>query len=86
MSFNPLAAQIAASPIPVFPEVGSMIVVSFLILPFFIASLIILKAILSFTEEVGFMNSHFPRTVAPVSWESELILIKGVFPISYNFV
>jgi hypothetical protein len=59
---NPLAAAATANPIPVFPEVGSIRMSPFLILPYFIASTIILLPILSFTEPPGFKNSHFANS------------------------
>ncbi len=86
MSLSPLDAHTAARPMPVLPLVGSMMVVFLVILPAFIASLIILNAILSLTEDVGFINSHLPKIVAPDSLESELIFTKGVFPISSSIL
>ena len=80
-SLIPLAAQTAASAIPVFPLVGSITVVSLLISPSFKASLIILNPILSFTECVGFINSHLPKTVASFTL-AFFNFTSGVFPIN----
>jgi hypothetical protein len=53
-----MAAAIAR-PIPVFPEVASIKVCPYLILPDYSASETILFPILSFREPPGFKNSHF---------------------------
>lgn len=49
MAFNPLAAATIASPIPVFPLVGSMIVSPAFNFPSFSAASIMAKPIRSFT-------------------------------------
>jgi hypothetical protein len=51
------------------------------ILPASCALLIILKPILSFTELVGFINSHLPKIVAPVSFDGVFNFTNGVLPI-----
>ena len=83
ISLYPLAAQTNAKPIPVFPEVGSIIVVFLLIKPSFSAFSTIAKPILSFTEDVGLKNSSLHIISPKQLYFSDIlgILIKGVFPI-----
>ena len=81
-NFIPRAAQTEANAIPVFPLVGSITVVSLLISPALIAVFIIFVPILSFTECVGFKNSHLPNTVAPLSLLACCNCTSGVFPIN----
>ena len=73
-----------ASPIPVFPEVGSIITESFLSLPVFSASSIIAFAILSLTEPAGLKYSSFARILAfkPNSFSMFLNSTSGVLPTS----
>jgi hypothetical protein len=78
----PKAAQTEANAIPVFPLVGSITVVSFVISPAFKAEFIIFVPILSFTECEGFINSHFPKTVAPLALLAPCNFTKGVLPIN----
>jgi hypothetical protein len=59
----PFTAPHKAKPIPVFPEVGSIIVQPGAILPDFSASSIILKAIRSLTEPPALKNSHLATIV-----------------------
>ena len=58
ISLYPLAAATDASPIPVLPDVGSMIVVSLFNLPAFSASSKIDFATLSLTEPAGLKYSN----------------------------
>ena len=77
----PFIAQIIANPIPVFPLVGSMIIVSGVILPEFSASTIICSAALSFTEFAGLKYS----SLIAISAYPELSLFSltsGVLPTS----
>ena len=80
----PLTAAIAASPIPVFPEVGSMITEPSFRRPFFSASSIIAFATLSLTLPAGFRYSSFTRTAAGRESSFSILDIstRGVFPIS----
>ena len=55
-------------PIPVFPEVGSIITVSLLSFPSFSACSIIARPTLSLTEVVEFLNEH--KDVAKVNHPS----------------
>ena len=57
ISLYPFAEQTNAKLIPVFPEVGSIIVVVLFINPIFSPVSIIAKPILSFTEDNGLKNS-----------------------------
>ena len=82
ITLYPLAAPAEASPIPVFPLVGSIMTVPFLRRPFSSASFIMAFAILSFTLPAGLKYSSFARSVAfmpnsSVRFESSTI---GVFP------
>ena len=67
IALYPFAAATLAMPIPVFPEVGSIIVAPGLSTPLFSASSIILSAILSFTLPAGFKYSSLARITAPSS-------------------
>jgi hypothetical protein len=87
----PLVAAARESPIPVFPEVASIIVSPFFSLPLFSASTTILLPIRSYvtpkltlTEPPMFMNSHLARNSHsdPLSTPTLLTLIIGVFPMA----
>ena len=80
-SLYPFAAAANASAIPVFPLVGSMIVVSLFIFPSFSASSINDTATLSFTLLTGLNDSIFTSTFASIPSASLLIFTSGVFPI-----
>ena len=69
-------------PIPVFPAVPSTINPPGSNKLFFSASLIIHNAALSFTDCPGFKNSALPNILHPVSSETCLNFIRGVFPIA----
>ena len=82
----PLAADKAARPIPVFPEVGSIIVPPFLRRPLLSASCIMKRAILSLAEPAGLKYSSFASIVALrlfffIKFES---FMRGVFPIKLS--
>ena len=62
IALYPFIAATDAIPIPVFPEVGSIIVAPGFKSPFSSASSIIDKATLSFTEPVGLKYSSFAIT------------------------
>jgi len=62
MHLYPLVAAARASPIPVFPEVGSMSVSPGLIRPDASASRIIWSPMRSLTDPPALKNSHFART------------------------
>ena len=71
-----------ANPIPVFPEVPSMMVPPGFRRPSFSASSIIFSAILSFTEFPGLKVSTFAKTNAGKSSPKTLFsFTSGVFPI-----
>ncbi len=71
-----------ASPIPVLPEVPSIMVPPGFNLPSFSASSIILRAILSFTEFPGLNVSTFAKTKAGKSSPNTLLsCTSGVLPI-----
>ncbi len=70
-----------ASPIPVFPEVPSIIVPPGINLPSASASSIIAKAIRSLTEFPGLKVSYFANTRPGISAANLLILTSGVFPM-----
>lgn len=76
-------ADVRARPSPVFPEVGSISVSPFFILPYNSASKIILFPILSFTDPPALKNSHLASS--STSKFSDLLILfnltKGVFPI-----
>jgi len=57
INLYPLTAQTIPRPIPVLPDVGSIMVVSLLTSPFLSAASIMLFAIRSFTDHVGLKNS-----------------------------
>ena len=85
MALYPLAAATAASPIPVLPLVGSMIVDPSFSIPFSSASRIMPHAILSLTEPAGFRYSSFTSSSPPVIPAAALYLdarSSGVPPIS----
>ncbi len=65
IALYPFAAAIAASPIPVLPEVGSIIVAPAQSLPSRSACSIIAFATLSFTDPAGLPLSNFASTLAP---------------------
>jgi len=64
ISRSPLAAQIKASPSPVLPLVGSMMVVSLLIFPSAIPASIMARAMRSLMLPMGFLDSCLARIVA----------------------
>ena len=70
-----------ASPIPVFPEVPSIIVPPGLRWPLFSASIIIFKPILSFTEFPGLNVSYFAQTLHGRFLVILFNITMGVFPI-----
>ena len=70
-----------ANPIPVFPEVPSMITPPGFKRPSDSASSTILRAIRSFTELPGLKLSIFAKTNAGTTLVILLSLTKGVFPI-----
>ena len=82
----PFAAAIAASPIPVFPDVGSIIVEPGLSFPSLSACSIISFAILSFTDPAGLKYSSFARSLAssPYAFSTCVSSTSGVFPLSHN--
>ena len=82
----PFAAAIAARPIPVLPDVGSIMTEPSFNRPFSSASSIIAFAIRSFTLPAGLKYSSFTRTVAssPSSFSMFATSTSGVFPISPN--
>ena len=65
MVLYPLAAATLARPIPVLPEVGSMMVEPSFKIPFFSASSIIASAILSLTLPAGLKYSSFANSSTP---------------------
>ena len=64
----PRTAAMAERPMPVLPEVGSMMTVSSSRTPASTAASIIDWAARSFTEPVGLNDSTFPMSVAGSSW------------------
>ena len=78
------AAAMDASPIPVFPDVGSMITEPSFRIPFSSASSIIAFPTRSFTLPAGLKYSSFTRTVAssPSSFSIFVTSTSGVFPIN----
>ncbi len=64
----PRAAAMAARPMPVLPEVGSMMTVFSSILPAATASSIMAFAMRSFTEPPGLNDSTLPMRVAGRLW------------------
>ena len=81
MHLYPLLIATMANPIPVFPEVPSIIVPPGFNNPFFSASSIIVRAILSSTEFPGLKVSYLASTVHGRSFTISFNLIRGVFPI-----
>ena len=65
MRWYPFTAETSASPTPVLPLVGSMIVAPGLSVPSFSAAAIIAAAMRSFTLPPGLKNSTFTSTFAP---------------------
>ena len=89
MVLYPFAAATAASPIPVFPLVGSMIVAPGFSTPFSSASSIIASAIRSFTDPAGFRYSSLASNVVSVIhfFSAYLLIFRiGVPPISSNAI
>ena len=84
MILYPLDAAMAARPMPVLPEVGSMMTDPSLRSPFSSASSIIALAILSLTEPAGLKYSSFTRTLAsrPSSFSMFVTSTRGVLPMS----
>ena len=82
----PLAAAIEARPIPVFPDVGSMITEPSLRSPFSSASRIIALATLSLTLPDGLKYSSLARIVAcsPNDFSTLVISTIGVLPTNSN--
>ena len=82
INLYPLAAETKASPTPVFPLVGSMMVAPGFRIPFSSASSIIARATRSFTLPAGLKYSSFPISLA----FNPLLALKlensnrGVFP------
>ncbi len=81
MSLYPLIIATNAKPIPVFPEVPSIIVPPGFKRPSASASSIICTAIRSFTEFPGLVVSTFANTKASMPLTILLSLTNGVFPI-----
>ena len=84
-AWYPFAVATAARPIPVLPDVGSIIVAPGFKMPFFSASSIIARLIRSLTDPVRFRYSNFVRIVASVTPAASLYLLAfkiGVPPIS----
>ncbi|MNL50134.1 hypothetical protein D3C87_1731230 [compost metagenome] len=81
INLYPLIIATSANPIPVFPEVPSIIVPPGFNLPSASASSIIFTAILSFTEFPGLKVSTFANTNASISATILLSFTKGVLPI-----
>ena len=87
IALYPFAAATAASPIPVFPLVGSIIVAPGFKMPRFSASSIIASAILSLTDPAGFKYSSFAKITALFTPAFLLYLPasrSGVPPINSN--
>lgn len=83
MSLYPFCAATMASPIPVFPEVGSTSVdLPGLMSPRASASWIILRAMRSLTELAGFDDSSLATISAPQSAVTLFSLTRGVWPMS----
>ena len=80
INLYPFLIHASASPIPVFPEVASIIVPPLFIKPWDSASSIIFKAILSLVECPGLKLSTLANNSASVSIIL-LILTSGVLPI-----
>ena len=83
ITLNPFAAAYDAMPIPVLPDVGSMIVAPSLSLPDATASSMIALAILSLTEPAGLKYSSFAYTFAsrPYAFSKLFTFTSGVLPM-----
>ena len=79
-SLYPRAAQVNASPMPVFPLVGSTMSVSGVIFPAFSAASIIATPIRSLTDQSGLKFSSLATTVALASPTTRRRRISGVWP------
>ncbi|MNE88179.1 hypothetical protein D3C80_1854570 [compost metagenome] len=84
MSLYPLIMATKANPIPVLPDVPSIIVPPGFNLPSASASSIIFTAILSFTEFPGLNVSTFANTKASTPGTTLFNFTNGVFPIVPN--
>ena len=82
MTLYPFATPTIDNPIPVFPEVGSMMVSPGFSNPSCSAFSIILRAIRSFTLPPGLKNSSFTNTSAESSGTILFNLTIGVLPIN----
>ena len=84
MILYPFDTATEASPIPVFPDVGSMMVLPFLSRPLASASSIIALAILSLTLPAGFRYSSLTKTLASRFSAASMFFTSssGVPPIS----
>ncbi len=85
MTLYPLVTAIAARPMPVFPDVGSMMVAPGASLPSFSASSIMALATLSFTEPAGLKYSSFAYILALSSYFFSIFTSsrRGVPPTSW---
>ena len=81
MSLYPFAAATNASPIPVFPLVGSIRTVSGFISPVSSPYLMSATPTLSFTLLCGLKDSSFTSTSASIPYVSLFSLTRGVFPM-----
>src|SRR5690606_36094033 len=86
MHLYPFITAAIAKPIPVFPEVPSIIVPPGFRRPDFSASSIILIAIRSFIEFPGFMDSTFASIVAGTPSVILFNRTRGVLPIVSNIL
>ena len=84
ITLKPNEEPTKAKPIPVFPDVASIIVAPSFISPFSIASSIIAFATRSFTEPAGLNDSNFTKTLASKfkSFSIFATSTRGVFPIN----
>ena len=84
ITLYPFAVPTDASPIPVLPDVASIMVEPGFNLPSFSAASIIASAILSFTEPAGLKYSSFTKTLAlrPSSLSIFETSTNGVLPIN----
>ena len=80
----PLTIAASANPIPVFPEVPSIMVPPGFNLPSASASSTILRAIRSFVEFPGLKVSTLAKTKASIPSTTLLSFTKGVLPIVPN--
>ncbi|KAG1689711.1 hypothetical protein DVH05_028616 [Phytophthora capsici] len=81
VNLYPRTADAKARPIPVLPDVGSMMCESFCRRPDFSASRIMLRPIRSLTEAQGSMNSHLTAILA---WQPSVTRFRytsGVLPM-----